>query len=108
VQRLAIRWRQGRAVVYVDDGDLSLPALKLQMQFASDKNFEHAHRCYDQALQMNPDSVRLHLLPVHSVLRSIICMQIAAWLCKARALLAASTFDDAIQALPCHFYYHIL
>ena len=36
-----------------------------EMQFASDKNFEHAHRCYDQALQMNSESVRMVLLPFH-------------------------------------------
>jgi hypothetical protein len=36
---------------------LSFPPLTHQVQFASDKNFEHAHRCYDQALQMNPESV---------------------------------------------------
>ena len=71
-------------------------------QFASDKNFEHAHRCYDQALQMNPDSVSTRpVLPracsaSHS---TITRLQAAAWLCKARALFAASTFDDAIQVV---------
>ena len=39
------------------------PLLKCLMQFASDKNFEHAHRCYDQALQMNSESVRCPLHP---------------------------------------------
>jgi hypothetical protein len=38
-------------------GRFCFVCLTLPFQFASDKNFEHAHRCYDQALQMNPESV---------------------------------------------------
>ena len=71
--------------------------LTRKMQFACDKNFEHAHRCYDQALQMNSESVSTHAALSISVWNNY--RQVAAWLCKARALFAASTFDDAIQVL---------
>jgi hypothetical protein len=47
--------------------DLSL--LMLEMQFASDKNFEHAHRCYDQALQMNSELVRIGIPSLYLLLQ---------------------------------------
>jgi hypothetical protein len=55
------------------------PEFSQRMQFASDKNYEHAHRCYDQALQMNPDSVPNYftsclLLPALKVAASGCCL----------------------------------